>query len=130
MQRLLNEEQILEQRCQRGIGAQRGVEVAEGGQFVELLVAIQRGVESARAVGGDDAGDLAQARQIQLRLAADLDLKVAQAIGADGFLQRVGQAIVQCAIGGAEGISQAHGMACMDARQRRWGNDIAHTHAA
>ena len=106
MQRLLNEEEAAEQRRERGIGAQRGVKITEARQIVELFVAIQRGMKALGAVGSENACDLAQTRQIGLRFAADFDLEVAQAVGADVFLQRVGQAVVQRAISSGEGIAE------------------------
>ena len=124
---------MIKERPQRRVGGECAVEVAETGQVVKLFIAIQRAMKVIATALGQHRSDLAQTRDVLLRFAVGLQLEVAQAIGADGFIQRMGQPIVQAIslgyVSRAQGIAQAHGVPHLNVGQRLRGNDIAHTHA-
>ena len=128
VQRLLNEEQILKQGCQGVICPKCLVKITKGSEILKLLIAIQSGQEAVGALLRQDGGDLPEPWQIQMCLTTCLDFEVTQAIGADGFIQGMGESVVELFIGGnvpcPQRIAQADRVAHGDTRLRFGGQHL------
>ena len=121
LDRLLDEERRRTELLQPRLGLHRAPQLDGGLDVVVLLVAVERDVERA----GDrveDAGDLYQALDVGLPVAAHLELESALAVRGDHFVERLGQAVVDPRAGrlvaGDDRVEQADRVPRLDAAHR------------